>query len=57
MLFFTDPTRKVGAIAFDQFEVTWRRACLGRLFFKMPEGKKIVTGQYWINVQFADSIV
>jgi hypothetical protein len=57
MLFFSDPTRKVGAIAFDQFELTWRRACLGRLFFKMPEGKKIVTGQYWINVQFADSIV
>jgi len=57
MLFFTDATRDVGAIAYDQFELSWQRACLGRLFFKMPEGKKIVTGQYWFNVQFAGSIV
>ena len=57
MLFFTDATRDVGAIAYDQFELSWQRACLGRLFFKMPEGKKIVPGQYWLNVQFADSIV
>jgi len=57
MLFFTDSTRDVGAIAFDQFELSSRRACLGRLFFKMPEGQKIVTGQYWLNVQFAGSIV
>jgi hypothetical protein len=57
MLFFTDSTRNAGAIAFDEFELSWQRACLGRLFFKMPEGKTIETGQYWLNVQFADSIV
>jgi hypothetical protein len=57
MLFFTDPTRDVGAIAYDQFEISWQRACVGRLFFKMPEGKTIETGQYWLNVQFANSVV
>jgi len=57
MLFFTDSTRDMGAIAYDQFELSWQRACLGRLFFKMPEGKTIEAGQYWLNVQFANSIV
>ena len=57
MLFFTDATRDVGAIASDQFELSWQRACLGRLFFKLPEGKTIEPGQYWLNVQFAGSIV
>jgi hypothetical protein len=57
MLFFTDPTRNVGALAYDQFELSWQRACLGRLFFKLPEGKTIETGQYWLNVQFAGSVV
>ena len=57
MLFFTDPTRNAGAIAFDEFEISWQRACVGRIFFKLPEGKKIEPGQYWLNVQFADSIV
>jgi hypothetical protein len=57
MLFFTDPNRKVGALAYDEFEINWQRACVGRLFFKMPEGKEIVPGQYWLNVQFANSIV
>jgi len=55
--FFSDPTKANRSIAYDQVELSWQRACLGRLFFKMPEGQKIVTGQYWLNVQFADSIV
>jgi len=55
MLFFTDPTQKVGAIAYDQFEVSWQHAGVGRLFFKVPD--KIATGQYWLNVKFAGSIV
>jgi hypothetical protein len=54
--FFSDPT-KAGSISYDQFELSFRRACLGRLFFKLPEGKKIVTGQYWLNVDFAGSQV
>jgi hypothetical protein len=57
MLFFTDPTGKITGLAFDQFEINWQRGCVGRLFFKMPEGKTIETGQYWLNVQFANSIV
>ena len=57
MLFFTDPTKGDTGLAFDQFEINWQRACLGRLFFKMPEGKTIEPGQYWLNVQFADSIL
>ena len=54
--FFSDPTN-AGSISFDQFELSFRRACLGRLFFKMPEGKKIVPGQYWLYVDFAGSQV
>jgi hypothetical protein len=54
--FFSDPT-KAGSISRDQFELSFRRACLGRLFFKLPEGKKIVTGQYWLYTDFAGSQV
>ena len=54
--FFSDPT-KAGSISRDQVELSFRRACLGRLFFKMPEGKKIVTGQYWLYTDFAGSQV
>ena len=55
--FFADPTNAVRSMSYDQFELSFRRACLGRLFFKLPEGKKIVPGQYWLNTQFAGSIV
>ena len=54
--FFSDPT-KAGSISRDQVELSFRRACLGRLFFKMPEGKKIVPGQYWLYADFAGSQV
>ena len=58
MLFFTDPTGEMtGGLAYDQFEINHQRACVGRLFFKMPEGKEIQPGQYWLNVRFANSIV
>ena len=57
MLFFSDPTSGSGALAFDQFEVSWQRACLGRLFFKLPEGTTIEPGQYWLSVNFAGSTV
>jgi hypothetical protein len=55
--FFADPTKEVRSMSFDQVELSMRRACLGRLFFKMPEGKKIVTGQYWLYTDFAGSQV
>ena len=57
MLFFNDPTSKARARAYDQFEINWQRGCVGRVFFKMPEGKTIEPGQYWLNVQFANSVV
>ncbi len=31
------------------------RACLGRIFFKVPGGIKY--GQHWLNVQFPKSLV
>jgi len=55
MGFFADPTSNMGSISYDQFDISWQRACLGRLFFKVPGG--ITTGQYWLNVQFAGSEV
>ena len=54
--FFTDPTNR-GSMSYDQFELSVYRACLGRLFFKLPEGEKIVPGQYWLYVDFAGSQV
>ena len=55
MLFFTDP--QTGALAFDEFGASWQRGCVGRIFFKMPEGQKIEPGQYWLSVKFAGSTV
>jgi hypothetical protein len=43
------------AMAFDEVELSNTRACLGRLFFKVPGG--ITYGQYWLNVKFAKSLV
>ena len=54
--FFSDPTKR-GSISRDQVELSIRRACLGRLFFKLPEGKTIVPGQYWLYTDFAGSQV
>lgn len=42
-----------GKISYDQVELTSNRACMGRLFFQVPGG--IVTGQYWLYIQFANS--
>jgi hypothetical protein len=55
--FFADPTKEVRSMSYDQVELSMRRACLGRLFFKLPEGKKIVPGQYWLYTDFAGSQV
>ena len=54
--FFSDPTQR-GSLSRDQVELSIRRACLGRLFFKLPEGKTIVPGQYWLYTDFAGSQV
>lgn len=41
--------------AFDQVELTWLAACMGRLYFQVPGG--IQYGQHWLNIQFANSLV
>lgn len=43
------------AMAWNQVELDPMRACLGRLYFKVPGGIKY--GQYWLDVKFADSLV
>jgi len=57
MLFFSDPANSNGALSFDEFEVSWQRGCVGRLFFKLPDGQTIEPGQYWLSVKFAGSTV
>jgi len=57
MILFSDPASASGALAFDQFEISWQRACVGRQFFKLPEGQSIQPGQYWLVVKFAGSRV
>jgi hypothetical protein len=51
--FFSDLQQR--AMPFDEVSVTNRRACLGRLYFKIPGG--IQYGQYWLNVKFENSLV
>ena len=51
--FFTDLADR--AAAWDQFEVTSDRACVGRLYFHVPGGIKY--GQHWLNVKFPKSLV
>jgi hypothetical protein len=36
-------------------EVAQNRACVGRLFFKVPGG--IAYGQHWLDVEFASGLV
>jgi len=39
----------------DEVELSDSRACLGRLYFKVPGG--IAYGQHWLNVKFEKSLV
>jgi hypothetical protein len=43
------------ALPWDQVDVTNSRACMGQLYFHVPNGTKY--GQYWLNVKFAQSVV
>jgi hypothetical protein len=43
------------ALPWDQVELSSNRACLGRLYFKIPGG--IAYGQHWLNVKFEKSLV
>lgn len=51
--FFADTGGAGHQLAFDEVELSWHRACLGRLFFRVPGG--IQTGQHWLNIRFANS--
>jgi hypothetical protein len=51
--FFSDLDSR--AMAYDEVELSNTRACLGRLYFHMPEG--IAYGQYWLNVKFENSVI
>ncbi len=53
LTFFPDLTSRVMPV--DEVELSKERACLGRLFFKVPGGIKY--GQHWLNVQFEKSLV
>ena len=51
--FFSDVEDR--AMPWDEFEISYDRACLGRMYFKIPGG--ITYGQYWLNVQLEKSLV
>jgi hypothetical protein len=51
--FFSDVESR--AMAFDEVELSYNRACLGRLYFHVPGGIKY--GQHWLDVQFANSLI
>jgi hypothetical protein len=51
--FFSDLIDR--AMAYDEFEVSSNRACLGRLYFHVPGGIK--HGQHWLNVKFEKTLV
>jgi hypothetical protein len=43
------------AMAWDEAELSYNRACLGRLYFHVPGGIKY--GQHWLNVKFEKTLV
>lgn len=43
------------AMAYDEVAVSNTRACLGRVYFKVPGG--IQYGQHWLNVKFEKSLI
>ncbi len=53
--FFTAPMAGAPRIARDQVELSYNRACGGRLFFKIPGGVKL--GTYNLDVKFKNSTV
>jgi hypothetical protein len=42
-------------MSWDDVELSNMRACMGRLFFKVPGGIKY--GQHWLNVQFEKTLI
>ena len=53
--FFSDPTKPIQDLAYDEVDLNPQRACIGRLYFHVPGG--IQLGDYNLDVQFANSVV
>ena len=53
ILFFPDLGAR--SVPFDEVDLSDDRACLGRLYFRIPGG--ITFGQHWLNVKFQNSLV
>ena len=53
--FFADAATGGRTLSFDQVTLSRRLACLGRIYFYLPDGIK--DGQYYLNVKFANSVV
>ena len=53
IVFFPDLTSR--ALPRDDVELSSSRACVGRLYFKVPGGIKY--GQHWLNVRFEKSLI
>ena len=53
LVFFPDLTSR--ALPRDDAELSSSRACVGRLYFKVPGGIKY--GQHWLNVKFEKSLI
>ena len=53
LVFFPDLTSR--ALPRDDAELSSSRACVGRLYFKVPGGIKY--GQHWLNVKFAEGVI
>jgi hypothetical protein len=53
MQFFADLDKP--GLAYNEVDMTDTRDCMGRLYFKVPGG--IQVGQYWLQVQFATSMI
>jgi len=51
--FFSDLDQR--ALPWDQVELSSRRACMGRMYFKVPGG--IQYGQHWLDVKFEKTLV
>ena len=53
--FFTDASQQGRGLAYDQVELSFNRACVGRLYFKVPGN--IQVGQHTLNVRFYDGML
>ena len=53
LLYFPDLGAR--SVPFDEVDLSDDRACVGRLYFRIPGG--IAYGQHWLNVKFQNSLV